>query len=90
MKSSFPLTGGATHCYKCGYAFDRSSCVGHSDAPVPGDVSICIQCGAVMVFGGDNALRRPTGKELLVFSSDPRIKKAQAAIMFFVPPKGSA
>jgi hypothetical protein len=37
----------------------------NTEAPVPGDYTVCFKCQAVLVFGVDMQLRHPTSKEIL-------------------------
>jgi hypothetical protein len=45
----------------------------------PGDVSLCIYCGHLMVLGDNHRLREPTTAEMHDMAGDPRILQAQAA-----------
>ncbi len=42
------------HCLSCGYLFEDATVTsGHKKLPKPGDLSICLKCGAVAKFGPD-------------------------------------
>jgi len=50
----------AMSCVRCSYVMNASGDVeldGQSRAPGPGDRTICMRCGMVMVFTDDMALR---------------------------------
>lgn len=71
-------------CPACGYFVDRHSAFGEEPAvPKSGDLSVCLSCGSLNVFGDDMQLSvAPTGvwKEL----DDETVMKigiAQAAIL---------
>jgi hypothetical protein len=54
----------AALCWHCDRMLDAASAIEGHDAPGPGDVSLCMYCGAVGVFDDALVLVRPT-KELL-------------------------
>jgi hypothetical protein len=67
-------------CLNCGFELDAAfdtSLVERS--PRPGDATICIICGHLMVFGNDLTLRELTDEEIKKFAGDPRIVRAQQA-----------
>jgi hypothetical protein len=66
-------------CAACGYRMDKSTEAFGDAAPKPGDVSICLACGAVQVFTADLTLRNPTRDEHEKFSRDQRIIDVQMA-----------
>lgn len=45
-----------TECPACGHHHDRMTGVGHGDPPKPGDVSLCIKCGAICQLDADLAM----------------------------------
>lgn len=52
-----------TPCPTCGYAIDAATLLNYGDArPAAGDLSLCLNCGALLVFDGPdvNAIRRIT------------------------------
>jgi len=57
----------AASCPTCGYQMDAHSAVGYEDAvPSTGDWSVCLACGALMIFQrtfGKLTLRLPTDAE---------------------------
>lgn len=50
-----------TKCPSCGQTHDAAS--GRKAAPVEGDLSLCIQCEAVLIFEKDLTLRALTTSE---------------------------
>ena len=69
-----------TKCPACGKAIE---CASHPAArvPIPGDVSICFQCGNIMLFAADMTLRKPTARERGALASDERIIRVLAGIL---------
>ncbi len=53
-----------SRCPSCNTVLDESSGISDAKAPREGDVSICIYCGAILVFGPKLVLRPPTAAEL--------------------------
>lgn len=71
-------------CPTCGYRADAHTAVGDEDAvPKPGDVSLCIACGALAVYepvmGSALVLRLPTTEERDEFLANDLIVKAMLA-----------
>lgn len=70
-------------CWRCGYTFDLHT---HMDStggpetleavrgtPVEGDVSICVECGALGVFTAGGGLRRPSEAEQAELIGDAQV-----------------
>jgi ribosomal protein L40E len=58
-----------SRCPKCDYKMDRASHLTVDDiSPKGGDCSVCLRCGAVLMFNDDLSLREPTAKERKSFS----------------------
>ena len=70
-------------CPSCGTRIDAASslCEG-SPAPVPGDITICIDCAAVMRFDKDLTVRLTSPAELRALHPDTQrdLARAQRAI----------
>jgi hypothetical protein len=66
-------------CTNCGKALDRAAGIDNDAQPEPGDASICIECGHLMVWDENLELRDPTDKEIYELAGDPRIIAAQRA-----------
>lgn len=50
-----------SHCPVCGYHADRASnCDGFDASPQPGDLSVCVACGAMLTFTPELALAELT------------------------------
>ena len=62
-------------CPSCGYLFDRASGVDHSSVPHPGDVTVCIRCGAPAFFASDMSLRAPEPDEQLEIAEHAELQK---------------
>ena len=67
-------------CLACGYEADAASCVGSDDRPAPGDATLCLNCGHLMIFDGSLRFREPSKAELVEFAGDKRIVAASNAI----------
>jgi phage FluMu protein Com len=58
-------------CPSCGTITDSDSVAFGEDAkPSPGDVSICLYCAKLLVFGDDLNLKLPTNKQLEEIKAD--------------------
>lgn len=53
-----------TICPVCGYTPDCASGINHNRRPKPDDLSICLACGAALVFTADLDLRKATEAEI--------------------------
>lgn len=63
----------AFECPRCSYSCDAADVVGQEDIrPKPGDLSICLHCGAPLEFGDDMAPRWLTGEEFARLPMGPR------------------
>lgn len=74
-----------TPCPTCGYAIDAATLLNYGDArPAAGDLSLCLNCGALLIFDGPdvNAIRRITPEEEAVLDDANRmaVDRAQAVI----------
>ena len=66
-------------CRKCGYEIDAYTHAHGNAKPRPGDVSFCLNCGALSVFTKDMTLRAPTTEENAKFQRDQRVIDVQIA-----------
>lgn len=66
-------------CTACGRPMNGATCVGDEAAPEPGDFTVCIRCGHLMVFGDQLILRDPTDSEAIEIGGDERLLAIQAA-----------
>lgn len=64
-------------CAKCGYGMDATTSAYGKGRPSEGDVSMCLNCGALAVFNKDLTLRQPTKEEQDSLNLNPSIIKAQ-------------
>ena len=72
-------------CPECGYKFDCATPVEGEPRPKPGDVSICLRCGATNVFTDEvGHVRKCTDEDIKRFEKVPMswamIKMAQDLI----------
>lgn len=58
-------------CLKCGYRLNASATAdGSQGLPDPGDLMVCLKCGAVMVHADDLSPRGMTDEEMDQLQSD--------------------
>jgi hypothetical protein len=62
-----------SHCLNCHEPLSGAFAIDADAHPKPGDVSICIKCGHVMIFGRNLGLRNPTKSEIREVAGDRRI-----------------
>lgn len=63
---------GVHPCPQCGAPNDMATSWGGDDSPEPGDVSLCVGCGTVLVFNDDMSSRKPTpDEEVEIFLAMP-------------------
>lgn len=66
----------ASNCAYCGHQLDASFDAGGSnDRPEPGDITLCIECGRLMMFNADLSLRALTEDEALTLEADEEQKE---------------
>lgn len=69
-----------TVCPGCGHHNDAAShFFDENQRPKPGDTSLCLRCGHVMIFADDLTMRAPTEQEMNEISRDPEMRRLQAA-----------
>ena len=74
-------------CAACGYKFDQTTGLDTEAQPRPGDVSICIACGAIQIFKADLTMRNPTAQERLKCERNQQIIDAQFMRAHFIGDK---
>lgn len=67
-------------CIACGALLDGWTDVVADAHPKPGDLSLCLQCGALNVYDDALALRAPTHLEAALADADERVRRAREAI----------
>jgi hypothetical protein len=80
----------AQHCLACGNTVDAASNIEKKEPsgvvglrahrPKPGDVTLCIRCGCIMIWNKRMQFRYPTKAELKHLAADQRVTLALAAI----------
>jgi hypothetical protein len=80
MRDFFPIERDA--CPFCGHWLDRVTAgPANPDAvPVPGDITLCIQCGGVLVFDDGMKVRPPTPEEQAEAEAMPDVVNMVEAI----------
>lgn len=67
-------------CPNCFHVVDRASCLGREAArPSPGDATMCIRCGTMLVFEEREQLRLPTEEEAREFQANADVQLLQRA-----------
>jgi hypothetical protein len=65
-------------CLKCGYKFEAASgAYDNAITPEEGDISVCLNCGAALVFNKDLSLRYPTPEEKAEITMNKEVLQAQ-------------
>ena len=64
-------------CLHCGALTDTAFSVGGDNAPSPGAITLCIECGHIMAFADDLTLRNLTSEEIHAVAGDPRLLAVQ-------------
>ena len=62
--------------------------MGSSD-PEPGDASICLYCGHILIFGDDLKLREPQGREFWELAGDRKVLAAQKILLEYKKEQGN-
>jgi hypothetical protein len=70
-------------CANCGERIDGASPVDGGRAPQPGDVSLCLYCHHLMIFGDDSKPRNPTDEEMMELAGDPDLIRAMKTLAEF-------
>jgi len=60
-------------CPSCGKHLDAASSPDDDVKPSVGDISVCIYCSHICVFGDDMVLRNPTDEEMLQIAGDKQV-----------------
>jgi hypothetical protein len=66
-------------CAFCQHAVEAASAVDGQQAPAPGDITLCIQCGEWNIFTRRGRLRKPTGDEYVGIVANPTTSKLRMA-----------
>lgn len=78
------IAGGVASCWcpKCGKRIDSATGVGHNKRPRPGDLSVCLYCGAYLQFDQLLAVELATDDVLAEADAETRewLRRAREAI----------
>jgi len=66
-------------CLNCSHEMDVATCVSGAHAPKPGDVTICISCGHIMVFDKRLRFRNPMPSEIPRIAANKELLAIQRA-----------
>lgn len=64
-------------CPACGYKQDSATSAYGDHKPKGGDLSICLNCGAIAMFNDDLTLRPPNEKEKRDIAANTQVIQAQ-------------
>jgi hypothetical protein len=79
MKTSRPAID--LTCLHCGKPNDASTSTGQGELPGDGDISLCIDCGAIAFFDFQAGnLRAPNEVEMVALLKDPNVQRALLAL----------
>jgi hypothetical protein len=70
-------------CPRCAYEVDAASGLTSDDAPSPGDIALCLNCGAINVYLDGLQIRKSSNTEeqaVLRSSQGPMVARARAEI----------
>jgi hypothetical protein len=62
-----------TRCVNCNKLLDGAAAIAGSRGPRPGDVTVCLDCRHLMVYGDDLQLRNPTDDEIVEMAGTPEL-----------------
>lgn len=66
-----------SNCPVCGKLNDMATGVGGTDAPVEGDISVCLTCQSVLRYGPDLRLELPTREQIEeAYTEEPKLRAA--------------
>ena len=66
-------------CTGCGEELDRAT--GTPGAPNPGDIMICLHCGAISIVADDRTFRAPTEEERRALRQDAHAAFMQSVVL---------
>jgi hypothetical protein len=75
-------------CPICFYKMDCASQYLGEERPEPGDPSLCLNCGAILVFNEEMRLRKIKPFDLRELMSDPEVWKAIELAQFQIQRRG--
>jgi hypothetical protein len=70
-------------CLACGKKLDAATSMTDDAYPKPGDATICLDCGHLMVFAGDLTLRAPNDAEMYELAGHSKLLQTQNLIAQF-------
>ena len=66
------------HCTACGKMVNAASCVKDDEAyPEPGDATVCLDCGHLMIFTDGLGLRDPNDEEMRDLAGNEQLLEIQ-------------
>lgn len=64
-------------CLNCGKRLNAATALAGEIGPQPGNFTVCLDCGHLMVFAADLTLRAPIDAELTEIAGDPGLVRLQ-------------
>lgn len=71
---------GESRCLDCGKVLDAASNAIGDGLPKPGDITICLDCGHIMVFDEHLKVRIPNDQEMFEMAGSKNLLLAQQAL----------
>jgi hypothetical protein len=66
-----------SRCLNCKKVLDSATGLDSDETPSPGDLTVCLTCGHLMVFNEKLKFRELSDEEIVETAGDPRIVKFQ-------------
>lgn len=68
-------------CPHCSTVHPLHTGINTREAPMPGDISVCIECAGVSLWNALGGLRKPTEEERIELEKDVTLTRLRAAII---------
>jgi hypothetical protein len=73
-------------CPYCGKKFDLTSDLEGENTPEPGNITICLGCAGVLIFGDNMEPKKPDPEELKEFLKIPEVNRIRKAVLLHREP----
>jgi len=73
----------ASSCLNCGKNLNAAASFATDKRPDPGDMTVCVDCGHVMIYADDLSVRAPTDAEMVDIAGDPVLLETQRRLAAF-------
>jgi hypothetical protein len=72
-----------SRCLHCDKIVDAATNIKDDNGPTPGDATVCIYCGHLMIFDDALRLRNPNSEEMGALAGDANLLTVQALLAQF-------